>query len=151
MKKYFVYIFVIGIIISSCTQSGSPGLVQRGKAERIDELFTRYTDSGEFSGAVLVVKEDQVLLREGYGFANREEQIPNTPETLISIQSVRSFLPMLPFLWKKTKAIFPLTSRFGITSLTIPTVTKSRSITSFTIDQDFFITRTIALATLTDR
>ncbi len=88
MKKYFVYIFVIGIIISSFTQSGSPGLVQLGKAERIDELFTRYTDSGEFSGAVLVVEEDQVLLREGYGFANGEEQIPNTPETLFSIQSV---------------------------------------------------------------
>jgi len=88
MKKYFVYICVIAIIISSCTQSGSLGLVQIDKAERIDELFTRYTNSGEFSGAVLVVEEDQVLLREGYGFANREEQILNTPETLFSIQSV---------------------------------------------------------------
>ena len=104
MKKYFVYIFVIAIIISSCTQSGSPGLVQLGKAERIDELFTRYTDSGEFSGAVLVVEEDQVLLREGYGFANREEQIPHTPETLFSIQSVSKLFTYAAILMEEDQA-----------------------------------------------
>ena len=57
-------------------------------AERVQEAFARYADSGEFSGAVLVAEGDQILLRKGYGFANREEQIPNTPETLFHIQSV---------------------------------------------------------------
>ena len=57
-------------------------------AECIQEVFARYADSDEFSGAALVAEGDQILLRKGYGFANREEQILNTPETLFHIQSM---------------------------------------------------------------
>ncbi len=40
-----------------------------------------------FSGAVLVVREGRVVLNEGYGFANREKKIRNTPETIFAIGS----------------------------------------------------------------
>jgi len=87
-NKFLLYFILLTSALSGCAQVGTPSLEQPSKNERIDELFTHYTDSGEFSGAVLVAEEDQILLREGYGFANREKQIPNTPETLFSIQSV---------------------------------------------------------------
>ena len=87
-KKFFLYFFLLTSVLSGCAQAGTPSLEEPSKGERIDELFVRDVDSGEFSGAVLVAQEGQVLLREGYGFANREEQIPNTPETLFSIQSI---------------------------------------------------------------
>ncbi|MGB2963552.1 MAG: serine hydrolase domain-containing protein [Anaerolineales bacterium] len=63
-------------------------LDQPSMEKRIDDLFTRYTKADKFSGAVLVAKGDQVLFRNGYGFANREEQIPNTPDTQFHIQSI---------------------------------------------------------------
>jgi CubicO group peptidase (beta-lactamase class C family) len=87
-KKFFLYFFLLISVLSGCAQIGTPSLEQPSKGERIDELFVHYVDSGEFSGAVLVAQEGQVLLRKGYGFANREEQIPNTLETIFSIQSM---------------------------------------------------------------
>ena len=51
------------------------------KAARIDRLLQQYHDLGQFSGAVLVADSGSIVLREGYGIANREWQIPNSPET----------------------------------------------------------------------
>jgi len=41
-----------------------------------------------FSGAVLAVKDGQILLRDGYGWADEKRQIPNTPETIFDIGSI---------------------------------------------------------------
>jgi len=41
-----------------------------------------------FSGVILVARGDHVLLRKAAGFADREESIPNTPETKFSLMSV---------------------------------------------------------------
>ena len=88
VKKFLLYIILITSILSGCAQVGKQNPAQPSKNERIDELFTYYTDSGEFSGAVLIAQNDQILLRKGYGFANREEQILYTPEMLFHIQSI---------------------------------------------------------------
>ena len=88
VKVPLLCIFCIALILPSCSPIGEQGLDQPSMDERIDDLFTRYTDSGEFSGAVLVARDDQILFRKGYGLANREEQIPNTPDTQFSIQSI---------------------------------------------------------------
>ena len=87
-KKFLIYFILITYVLSGCAQVGTPSLKQPSKDERIDELFSHHTNSGAFSGAVLVAEGDQILLRKGYGFANREEQILNTPETLFHIQSI---------------------------------------------------------------
>jgi len=41
-----------------------------------------------FSGSVLVMKDDSILLAEGYGLANREQSIPNTANTKFLLCSV---------------------------------------------------------------
>ena len=41
-----------------------------------------------FSGAVLLARGDEILLSEGYGFAERKSKKPNTPDTLFDIGSV---------------------------------------------------------------
>jgi CubicO group peptidase (beta-lactamase class C family) len=40
-----------------------------------------------FSGSVLLVRDGEIVLNEGYGFADRDRQIPNTPETIFAIGS----------------------------------------------------------------
>lgn len=46
------------------------------------------TKAGEFSGAVLVAQKGQVLFSGGYGLADREHDIPNTPQTKFLVGSI---------------------------------------------------------------
>ncbi|WP_409020877.1 serine hydrolase [Brevundimonas vesicularis] len=55
---------------------------------RMAEIAAAYTRSGEFSGAVLVAKDDRVLLDQGFGLANREWNIPNDGDTKFRLGSV---------------------------------------------------------------
>lgn len=51
----------------------------------LDTLITENYKSGVFDGAVLVARDGQVILSQGYGFADREKKIPNTPQTKIRL------------------------------------------------------------------
>ena len=53
----------------------------------LDAFLTSQVEGG-FSGAVLVASEGEIVLRKGYGFADRAASIPNTPETMFQIGSV---------------------------------------------------------------
>jgi CubicO group peptidase (beta-lactamase class C family) len=86
--RHLLCILCLVLVLSSCSLIGEQSLNQPSVEERLDDIFTRYTDSGEFSGAVLVAEGDQILFRKGYGFANREAQIPITPDTQFHIQSI---------------------------------------------------------------
>ncbi|HUP42744.1 MAG TPA: serine hydrolase domain-containing protein [Thermoanaerobaculia bacterium] len=50
-------------------------------AERLDAYLSRLETLG-FSGAVIVDHEGEVVLRKGYGLADRESRRPYTPETV---------------------------------------------------------------------
>lgn len=54
-------------------------------AERLDALFTGQAASGSFSGAVLIVDGDTVVLRKGYGAADAATGTANAPETSFRI------------------------------------------------------------------
>lgn len=53
----------------------------------LDEYFTRLTDHG-FSGAVLAARGEQIVLRKGYGLADRQRGIPARPDTAFNIASL---------------------------------------------------------------
>lgn len=92
VKRHLLDISFLILVLSSCSLIGEQSLDQPSMDERIDDLFTRYTDSGEFFGTVLVAGGDQILFRRGYGFSNREKETPNTPDTQYSIQSTGKIL-----------------------------------------------------------
>lgn len=54
----------------------------------VDRYLATVFDGQPFSGAVLVAQGNTVLLRKGYGLADREQGIPNTPETRFRLGSV---------------------------------------------------------------
>lgn len=54
----------------------------------LDDALRRYADLGRFTGAVLVARGDEVLLSQGYGSANVEHAVPNTPQTRFDIGSL---------------------------------------------------------------
>jgi CubicO group peptidase (beta-lactamase class C family) len=55
---------------------------------RMDEVVRSFADKKQFMGTVLVAKGDQVLFSKGYGSANLEWDIPNTPNTKFRLGSV---------------------------------------------------------------
>ena len=55
---------------------------------KVDDLLYRYVESGYFHGAVLIARDGKVLCSKGYGMANLEHKVPNTPQTKFRIGSV---------------------------------------------------------------
>jgi CubicO group peptidase (beta-lactamase class C family) len=97
---------------------------------------------GKFMGTVLVAQDGKVLLDKGYGFANLEWDIPNTPTTKFRLGSitkqftaasillleergklkiedpVKKYMPDAPAAWDKITIFHVLTHTSGIPSFT---------------------------------
>jgi len=66
------------------------------KAAKIDTFTAQYADCCLFTGAVLVSDHDKVIFKKGYGLANREWNIPNTPDVKFRLGSItKQFTSML--------------------------------------------------------
>lgn len=57
-------------------------------ALQVDELLSTLQSRNEFSGTVLLSKEGEIIINQGYGFANREHQVMNTADTKFRIGSI---------------------------------------------------------------
>jgi CubicO group peptidase (beta-lactamase class C family) len=64
--------------------------VARGQdgASKFDEYMNQCVKIKDFSGAVLVSKDNETLFAKGYGFANAEHEVPNTTRTKFRLGSI---------------------------------------------------------------
>jgi len=68
--------------------STSQKSIVKGEAgAKMDELLTRYEMYG-FSGTVLIIKDNQIVINKAFGLADRESGIPNTVDTLYDVGSI---------------------------------------------------------------
>jgi CubicO group peptidase (beta-lactamase class C family) len=78
---------IVGFAIFSF--GASVGLAQNNStAAAMDRYLQPYVQSGNFAGAVLVERNGKILFEKGYGFADREHGIRNTPGTRFHIASM---------------------------------------------------------------
>ena len=64
--------------------------------DEIDHIVNRYVVDHDFMGSVLAADEGKIVFAKGYGLANVEENIPNTPDTKFMIGSIsKQFTAML--------------------------------------------------------
>ena len=78
-----IFIFLFGFV-----QPLAPTPVVNGPiANAVDDYLSRIVPYG-FSGAVLVAKDDRILLNKGYGMAVRAKNIPNTNTTVLNTGSI---------------------------------------------------------------
>jgi CubicO group peptidase (beta-lactamase class C family) len=63
-------------------------LLAASKGESIDALVRKYGELRQFNGTVLVAGESGVIHKKGYGYANFEWQIPNTPDVRFRLASI---------------------------------------------------------------
>ncbi len=66
----------------------APALAAAQDTARMEQLVGARVADKSFMGAVLVARGDEVILSKGYGFANLEWNIPNTPTTKFRLGSV---------------------------------------------------------------
>jgi len=92
MKNFFLKInLAILFFILFSTQ-----IFSQDKAQKINDLINKYYDYGQFNGSVLVSGNGNVILSKGYGYAEMEWKIPNTPDTKFRLASVsKQFTAML--------------------------------------------------------
>jgi CubicO group peptidase (beta-lactamase class C family) len=64
------------------------GAAQTPDVARLDQIVQGYVQRSVFMGAVLVAQGDEVVLNKGYGSANLEWNIPNTPTTKFRLGSI---------------------------------------------------------------
>ena len=58
------------------------------RAERLQQVLQPFADAQVFMGSVLVAQHGKVLFGKGYGYADLEWNIPNSPTTKFNIASV---------------------------------------------------------------
>lgn len=56
--------------------------------EKVDDYIHAYVQMNQFSGSILIAKNGHVLVSKGYGYANYEFNIENTPQTKFRIGSL---------------------------------------------------------------
>jgi len=96
-------LFVLSLMLADCggpsvsvTQSPtatespppSPTLEPEDPASKIDKTLNFLAERESFTGAVLVARNGEVLLSQGYGLADRDKNLPNTPQTKYRLGSI---------------------------------------------------------------
>jgi CubicO group peptidase (beta-lactamase class C family) len=117
-------------------------LAQNVDVARADQIVQSFVNAKQFMGSVLVARNGQVLVDKGYGFADLEWQIPDTPETKFRLGSmtkqftaagillleqrgklstddlVKKYMPDAPAAWEKITIYNLLTHTSGIPNFT---------------------------------
>ena len=87
----------------------TPGLAQ--DAGRMDEVVSAEAEKGTFMGTALVAIGDEVVLDKGYGSANLEWDIANTPDAKFRIGSVTKQFTAASILLLKERGLVDLDAR----------------------------------------
>ena len=88
MKYWFSFI-IFSTIISAYSQEG----IERQINTQLDQLT-----SEDFSGTILVGKEDRILVKRAYGRASREYMVSNTSNTKFNIASITKMFTAVAML-----------------------------------------------------
>jgi CubicO group peptidase (beta-lactamase class C family) len=76
------------LAVASCGQISLGAKPEPTTEQKLEEFLQAHLATGKFMGAVLVARGDEVLHQEGYGKANLELDVPNSPETVFRLGSL---------------------------------------------------------------
>jgi CubicO group peptidase (beta-lactamase class C family) len=126
---------------ASSSQAGPPSIGAPDLA-RMEQIVQSYVAAKQFMGSVLVARGNDLLLDKGYGFADLEWDVPNSPTTKFRLGSltkqftaasvllleergklsvndpVRKYMPDAPAAWNKITIFHLLTHTSGIPNFT---------------------------------
>ena len=122
---------------------------------KLDNYIKVFVAQGNFSGSVLVAKDGKILLCKGYGMANYELGIPNTPQTKFRICSItKTFTAMAIMMLVERKLLqindalskffsdYPIGNKITIQQL----LTHTSGIPNYTLFPDYKMKRSLGLS-----
>src|SRR6266446_6846269 len=128
-------------VAGSCAVLGSSCSAQ-DNLTRMEQVVQSYVSNKQFMGSVLIARDQTIVLDKGYGFANLEWNVPNSPTTKFRLGSVtkqftsatiflleelgklkiddpvKKYMPDAPAAWDKVTIFNLLTHTSGIPSFT---------------------------------
>ena len=87
MKTAVPRLSLLIVFLSACL-AAAPVVAEDDVKPKLEEYLAACVDADQFNGSVLVVKDDTVLVSQGYGWANAELRVPNTAQTRFRLGSI---------------------------------------------------------------
>ncbi len=136
--RHLPHLAVVALSLAPIAFSQTPSI----PTQRMQQVIQNYVDNKSFMGAVLVAEKDEVLLSQGYGLADLEWDVANSPTTKFRIGSitkqftaacvlllqergmvrldapVKTYLPDAPKAWDKITVYNLMTHTSGIPNFT---------------------------------
>ncbi len=91
MKRLGVFLllgWLVPIVSSGQPAGMMPGVYEQTLEAKVDAYLKPYLDMQVFSGSVLIARHGKILLSKGYGMANYELEVANTPKTRFHLASI---------------------------------------------------------------
>ena len=70
----------------------------QGREIALDSFFSTIDKNGDISGSILVVEKGKILYQKSFGYADAQNKIPNTANTLFQIASVSKLFTAIAML-----------------------------------------------------
>ena len=80
--------------------------------EKLNSFFSTIDKNGEINGSVLVVENEKILYQKSFGYADIQNKIPNTENTLFQIASVSKIFTAIAILQLDEQKKINLTDKF---------------------------------------
>ena len=107
MRKFLLFLFLFNFIFiqeSNC---------QETFATRIDEFMQAKTRLNNFNGAILLARNDSILIEKAYGLADREWNVATTSDTKFRIASITKQFTAVCILQLEEHGKIKLTDTLG--------------------------------------
>jgi CubicO group peptidase (beta-lactamase class C family) len=88
LRISFAAILIAGLLLSGTAQTSLPRTASEKKLAQQIHIYLSRLEKFGYSGAVLVAKDDRLLLETGYGLANRQPRVPARADTIFDIGSL---------------------------------------------------------------
>ncbi len=94
------FIIAVQLVSAAAASPGPPHRVEVSEgqlAKTVDDRLTQAAENG-FGGSAILEREGKLVLKAGYGFADRESKVPFTADTVAQIGSITKTFTALALL-----------------------------------------------------
>jgi CubicO group peptidase (beta-lactamase class C family) len=87
MKNLTLTLVVFALLVN-VFNNGLAQNIDKKKQAKLESYVASYYKQGTFNGVVMVAEKGKPILSKGYGYANVEWQVPNTPQSKFLLASI---------------------------------------------------------------
>lgn len=88
MKKILIALTFLTVLASCKQETAEIRIVHNEKTDRLDSLYSKHYEKGEFNGNVLIAEKGNIIFQESFGVANEKTRELLNTETSFELASV---------------------------------------------------------------